>query len=82
VGPRFSGKVREEPQRRERKWGGYETKTSAIRKPWTSEPVVEAVKKTTTKKRNQVLQSHIPYRSPHSARSLIARPVPHLACIS
>jgi hypothetical protein len=32
VGPRFSGKVREEPQRREREWGrDYETKTSAPR---------------------------------------------------
>ena len=46
MGPRFSGKVRKKFQRRERKWGGnYETTTSAIRKPRTSEPVMEAVKK-------------------------------------
>jgi len=33
VGPRFSGKVREEPQRRESGGGrNYETETSAIRK--------------------------------------------------
>ena len=37
MGPRFSGKVREEPQRRERKWGDYETKTSAIREPEINE---------------------------------------------
>ena len=46
MGPRFSGKVREKPQRCERKWGDYETKTSAIPKPRTTEPVMEAVKKT------------------------------------
>ena len=33
MGPRFSGKVREEPQRRESGGGrNYETETSAIRK--------------------------------------------------
>ena len=33
MGPRFSGKVREKPQRREWKWGDYETKTFAIGAP-------------------------------------------------
>ena len=46
MGPRFSGKVREKPQRREWRVGDYETKTSAIPKPRTTESVMEAVKKT------------------------------------
>jgi len=45
VGPRFSGKVREEPQRRERWWEDQESKTSEIRKPRRSGPVMEAMKK-------------------------------------
>jgi hypothetical protein len=33
VGPRFSGKVREEHQRRERKWGTKKTKLSRFANP-------------------------------------------------
>ena len=72
MGPRFSGKVREEPQRREREWGGLRNQDFCDSQTRISEPVMEAVKKTTTKNRNQVLQSHIPYRGPGSARSLFA----------
>ena len=45
MGPRFSGKVREKFQRRERKWGGeLRNQASAIRKPGTSEPIMETEK--------------------------------------
>jgi hypothetical protein len=45
VGPRFSGKVREEPQRREWEWrGNFETKPLRFT-PRTSEPIMGTEKK-------------------------------------
>jgi hypothetical protein len=45
VGPRFSGKVREEPQRREWEWrGNFETKPLRFA-PRTSEPIWELRRK-------------------------------------
>jgi len=45
VGPRFSGKVREEPQRRAReRRKNSETKASTVRKPMPDAPVMETVK--------------------------------------
>ncbi len=45
MGPRFSGKVREEPQRREWEWrGNFETKPLRFT-PRTSEPIMGTEKK-------------------------------------